>query len=311
MKTEYNILWIDDDLSTIETDVSNVSDFLESFGIKPNIQSIQSSEGENIHSQIDSQVKDPNLDLIVVDYLMPGMDGRDLIATIRKSDHVFLPVIFYSSVGSEKLHEESAKAGLDGVYITNRDRLENKFKDVATSLLRKEQTSKRTRGLPMEGVSEVDANLLEVFNCHWDALTPDNHQVLINYFQDQMSQRDTNAEKAVSDLRTAPADFRRQMNVELVSPKFDTSFRWRIIKKAMKLNGRNDRPTKIFAQIFDPNGTDVPIGRLRNNYAHQTRTELEESHSQELCISIRTRLREQIDNLPQLRNLPDTGTSDT
>lgn len=158
MKTEYHIIWVDDDLESIQTDIRDTEEFFETFGIKALIKTHESNPDENIHDVIATELDDPELDLIVVDFMMDGMNGRQLIDQIRQSDHIYLPVIFYSAAGTARLHQEAATAALDGVYIANRDRVRNKIEEVVRSLLRREQTTKRTRGLLMEGVSEIDAN---------------------------------------------------------------------------------------------------------------------------------------------------------
>ncbi len=149
MKTRYDILWIDDQIDAVTDDIADVSNFLEKHGIEPAIKPVPAMPDGSIHSAIASDLTNPDLDLIVVDFSMDGLSGPELIKEIRETDQVYLPVIFYSQFSVE-LHEEAAANQLDGVYISSRDNVRRKTIDVIRSLLKKEQTTKRTRGLLME-----------------------------------------------------------------------------------------------------------------------------------------------------------------
>ena len=142
MKTEYKVLWVDDEVDN--EDVVDVKEFLETHGVYPDINLIEPKADDDMHALVNDIVNDANLDLIIVDFKMfgneGGMDGNNLIQLIRESDHVYLPVIFYSSAGIDSLLEAVNDQKLDGVYLSTRDQLVEKARTVITSLLRKEQT---------------------------------------------------------------------------------------------------------------------------------------------------------------------------
>lgn len=98
---------------------------------------------------------------------MPGMRGDELVRIIRQSNHIFLPVIFYSSQNIEQVYESVREKKLDGVYIASRENFDEKFRAVVRSLLFKEHSIQQTRGLLMEEVSEFDVRLKEVFERAW------------------------------------------------------------------------------------------------------------------------------------------------
>ena len=50
-------------------------------------------EGQSIPDLVSNQ----ELDILLVDYHMDGMNGDELVQEIRNREHVYLPVIFYSS----------------------------------------------------------------------------------------------------------------------------------------------------------------------------------------------------------------------
>ena len=298
MKTDYYILWVDDELDSVADDISDVEEFFEKYGIKAHIRTYLAEETANIHNAIDTDLKNPELDLIVVDFKMNGMNGRELIDAIRKSDHIFLPVVFYSSVGVDELHKEAASAALDGVYISSRDRVRHKIQEVATSLLRKEQTSKRTRGLLMEGVSEIDANFGELFRRLWAKLKDDQKAVVVKYLQEKLDDRSKEAAKALADLPTEAEPFHAMMDAKFVSASFDTATRWKVIKKMLQLSGHNEDSVKVFLKLFDPPAE--ALIHIRNAYGHKTRAQLEPDHSEEKCVGIRRELRAQMGNLDKM-----------
>jgi CheY-like chemotaxis protein len=188
MKTDYKILWVDDEIASIEEDREEIQDFLARRGIKTHFRMIQSDGTSRIHDNIKEGLNDPQLDLIVVDYRMASegdpdpMDGERLINMIRQSDHVYLPVVFYSSHYNDLL-KAVAEAHLDGVYLAQRDRVRQKLELVITSLLRKEETSKHTRGLLMEGVSQIDASLGDLLMSVWGRLDAAGKATLHTYFK--------------------------------------------------------------------------------------------------------------------------------
>ncbi|MCY4325971.1 MAG: response regulator, partial [Rhodobacteraceae bacterium] len=147
MKTSYNILWIDDEPNNTQPDQIDITEFLEEFGIYADIKLVEAPPDGSIHDRIKDNLSNPELDILIVDYHMNGLSGDELVHLIRNTDHVYLPVIFYSSSPEEEIFDAVCTKRLDGVYIANRRFLMDKFKDVVRSLLNKEQTTKQTRGL--------------------------------------------------------------------------------------------------------------------------------------------------------------------
>lgn len=84
---------------------------------------IKADNGQNALTKIQSlnQFENiNNIDVIILDWLMPVMDGREVIKAIRnhKSDYIrFLPVIVCSAYTSEKLVTESRDLGANEVVV--------------------------------------------------------------------------------------------------------------------------------------------------------------------------------------------------
>ena len=232
-----------------------------------------------------------------------GMDGNQLIQQIRDSDHVYLPVIFYSSGGIEPLMAAVQEQRLDGVYLTGRDQLFEKAKTVITSLLRKEQTIKQTRGLLMEGVSEIDAKFGTLFALIWTKLKEDQKTVVMNYFHEKIKKQKVEVDKKVNSFPLDVAAFWKEMSENFVSPAYLTSTRWKVLKKALDSLKVDDELRRIFSEFHSRQDGETPIVTLRNLYGHKTRQQLTDNHTAAQCIAIRRELRRQQGNLDAIVDL--------
>lgn len=297
MKTAYNILWIDDEPSSIDTDQEDVKEYLEEFGIRADINFVEAPADGSIKERLEHHLKDPELDLLMVDYHMDGLSGDQLVKLIRETDHIYLPVIFYSSSTVNDLLDAVRAAELDGVYIANRDLLINKVKEVVGSLLVKEQTVKQVRGLLMEGVSEIDAQFNEIFQRRWLKLDAAQQTAILNYLKGILEQRAQSAAAKVGTLPTDAQEFSQHITEKFLTKTYDTYTRWRLTGKILELveHPQDDlTELKKFASI--QNG-GTPLNDLRNDYAHKSRKLLEADHGTAKCIEIRKALRTQNANI--------------
>lgn len=296
MKTEYKIVWIDDDFESVEEDVSAVRNFLDGHGITANIQELAFDGDVDDIGLIKESVNDPDLDLIVVDFLMGTKNGSEIINTIRNSEHIFLPVVFYSSVGVENLADEVSSQGLDGVYLSPRNGVRNKIQLVITSLIRKEQSSKRTRGLLMEGVSEIDATFGDLLEKIWERLSVMERDKLREYFKKKVDSKCKALQKAVDTFPSNESDFWSHARSQFVSGNYDTMFRWQVILWGLKTSRVDSEMQSIFRELFERDDSE-PLIKLRNKYGHLTRLQIEAIHNDSLCVHIRKELRRQSQNL--------------
>ena len=301
MKTSYNILWIDDDPENTQPDQIDVKEFLEEFGIRGVIAFVKAPPDGSIHDRIKDNLSNPELDILIVDYHMNGLSGDELVRLIRKTDYVYLPVIFYSSSPEEEIFDAVCTKRLDGVYIANRRFLMDKFKDVVKSLLNKEQTTKQTRGLLMEGVSELDARLEQIFLQAWRKLKNDDKLTLVKYLKDIISKRSRSAQQKADEFPGEVSVFTTHMTEAFLSSEYDTKTRWKIVKKMLKLlDIDNDKQKTLHDFARDGDSEFQSLNSIRNDYAHKTRKALEDEHDEGKCIEIRRELRRQQTNIDRI-----------
>lgn len=297
MKTAYNILWIDDEPNSTDTDQADVRDFLEEFGIRADITFVEATEDGSIKERLEHHLKDPELDLLMVDYNMVGLQGDQLVRLIRETDHIYLPVIFYSSSSVSDLHEAVRDAQLDGVYIANRTALIQKVKSVVRSLLNREQTVKQVRGLLMEGVSEIDTQFYEIYLKVWPKLTTEQQVDVAKHLKSIIDERAKSAKKKAEAFPSDVEALGAHLTDSFLTAAYDTYTRWRLTRKILDISGHVEDYIAELKKFAEIEGDEVPLNKLRNDYAHKSRRILSESHSIDRCISIRKSLRTQAANI--------------
>lgn len=297
MKTAYNILWIDDDPKSTDTDQEDVKEFLEEVGIRADISFVEAPADGSIKDRLEHHLKDPDLDLLMVDYHMDGLQGDQLVRLIRETDHIYLPVIFYSSSSVSDLLDAVRAAELDGVYIANRTALIQKVRSVVGSLLVREQTVKQVRGLLMEGVSEIDTQFYEIFLKVWPKLNADQQSEVARYLKSIVDERVKSATKKADGLPLDAQGLGTHLTDKFLTAAYDTSTRWRLTCKILGILGHAEAHIAELKKFAEAEGGETPLNSLRNDYAHKSRKLLSESHDINRCIKIRKSLRAQTANI--------------
>ncbi len=152
MKLNYNILWIDDTPKWVESIEPSLKEHIDELGYRLNI--MLEKNGANIVEAI----KNPELDLIIVDFQLPKVTGKDLIDTIRKK-HVLVEIVFYSQAGNPK---DKFATAPDGVYFTSREDAEERITAVIDLTLKKAQDINNIRGLVIAETIDIETKLGDV-----------------------------------------------------------------------------------------------------------------------------------------------------
>jgi CheY-like chemotaxis protein len=159
MKLDYNILWIDDTPNWVKSIESPLKKHFDELGYRLKIKLEKS--GVNIVDLI----KNPELDLIIVDFQLPNVTGKELIETIRKK-HVLVEIVFYSQAGNPK---DKFDTPPDGVYFTSREDAEERITAVIDLTLKKVQDINNIRGLVIAETIDIETKLGDVLaSCFGD-----------------------------------------------------------------------------------------------------------------------------------------------
>src|SRR5450830_1171639 len=97
----------------IVDDEEEIRCLIRDFLVKENFEADQASNGEEAIGKLSE--KDSTFDLIILDIMMPGMDGLEVIKIIRKTSSI--PVIFLTSKNEEIDKVLGLEIGADD-YIT-------------------------------------------------------------------------------------------------------------------------------------------------------------------------------------------------
>jgi len=152
MKLNYNILWIDDTPKWVESIESQLKQHFDELGYRLRIT--LEKDGANIVEAI----KNPELDLIIMDFQLPKVTGKELIERIRKK-HVLVEIVFYSQAGNPK---DKFDTPPDGVYFTSREDAEERIVAVIDLTLKKAQDINNVRGLVIAETIDIEAKLGDV-----------------------------------------------------------------------------------------------------------------------------------------------------
>ena len=152
MKLDYNILWIDDTPTWVKSIEGPLKEHFDEMGYRLMITQAKSGD------KIEDAIKNPELDLIIVDYKLPNVTGKDLIETIRKK-HVLIEIVFYSQEGNPK---DKFDTPPDGVYFTSREDAEERITNVIDLTLKKSLDINNVRGLVIAETIDIEMRLGEV-----------------------------------------------------------------------------------------------------------------------------------------------------
>lgn len=298
MKTEYKILWLEDNRETIETDIDDIDEFLENYGVKPEF----TIEDPSPESGWQDRLEDSGLDLILVDFNMgPGRaKGSELIKTIRgnSSPSVFLPVVFYSQT-LEVVRSALTESQLEGTFLTNRGELKEKIINILKMMLVRDNTIKQARGLLMEEIAEIDILCVTLARLIFGRLSPKDQCEFLNY---SLKNLEESSKKNWLDIKKLPSN--ANLLDMLGKPPFFTMNRFKAVLKGLRLD--NQIQNEMLEIFKDLNHGDFPLIKNRNDYAHMTRSELQErlrGIEEEEFVRIRKEIRRQVKNLNSLIEL--------
>lgn len=316
MKTDYRILWIDDNHSSVRGDKRKFESFFRRYGIKLIPIEIVVDEGRQAIYDKDFQeaIENPELDIVLVDYNMAsGQNGNDIIKYIRQTLlHYHIPIVFYSEDGPEVLQREILKINLeaqdkknlaDGIYFCHRDYIFEKVEKILTSLLAKEELPKRVRGLLMDRVSEIDAKILEVLEkCSKIEISEKTQENAKSLLINNLLRRNQNIKGTISQIQEKSfAEFIEYVTENYIN--FDSSRRAELLREILR------ELQKDYGQILSSFYNDIAnkdcLSRLRNNYAHKTEDILSKCHDKDKCKYIREEARLHLENLTNISKIAD------
>lgn len=198
MRLSYNILWFEDDTVSYngkkEIVKFIVEDDLGFFFPEPH----REIDGKNI-----ANIDYSNFDLILVDLNLANEEkGTSIIDFIRNSEQVYTEVVFYSSVGEEKVREILKDFRIDGAYCADRkdEDFEDKVRQVIRTTVKKVQDLNNMRGLIMAETSDIDHTMLSIIEHILTVDTLGLKDKLTQYIFDNVQTKVNSKQKAFDGL---------------------------------------------------------------------------------------------------------------
>lgn len=313
MKTHYKILWIDDDHRYVRGDKRNLKSFLGDHGIELLVEDIQVVHG---HLPTEEQafitaIEDLDLDMVFIDFNMPEK-GDQIIRYIRRDlHHYHLPILFYTSDNNAQQTlqnsilavnktEDGADKVADGIYFCDRDHIADKAKLILTSLIKKESRPQQTRGLLMDRVSEIDANIMDCINSLWFKVPEEKQAKVVESVTKKIASKKNKAEQLETTLNRKNyediPDFIRENKLYI-----DTNSRAMILKSILKHIGNGGSNEKVLLELYNKTEEANNLIGIRNIYAHDTEEYISTNHHDEAqCKFIREESRRQVNNILDL-----------
>ncbi|MFW6047529.1 MAG: hypothetical protein ACOCP4_07090, partial [Candidatus Woesearchaeota archaeon] len=127
MRLRYYILWIENDRGWYETTLGSINDEIEELGFVPVSKQISSGRELDDLLRQDNHLK--KYDIILVDYKLNHSEDGDVLIDRIRNNEIYTDVIFYSQ-DPQDLQDIFTKKGLEGVYISDREGIEEKFQNV-------------------------------------------------------------------------------------------------------------------------------------------------------------------------------------
>lgn len=313
MKTEYNIVWVDDHIDYIRGDERDIRRYLSSKEVELKVIHIEVISKNSI---IDNQdfidgINQGNIDFLLIDFNMPGLNGVTVIEYIRtvvKDYHT--PIVFYSSDNTQNLpdlinvknQDVNFDNTLDGVFFCHRDFIRDKVINLMDSLLLREHKVNAVRGMLMEKVSEIDVSVMKAIAETYTHVFEDSKDTVLALIRRKFNSRKKGSAKVVTDLNGE--DYEHTISYILDNPrKTDNHFRAEILREILRHIDDFKTQGHVLSGFYNPKGGKPSLNCYRNMYAHQTEDELGENHSEENNLFIKAESRKHKDNIYEILSI--------
>lgn len=148
MKTDFLTLWVDDNIPFAQSIETNLKDWLDEKGFEL-IVSIHKDE-----TGVLEEIKNKDIELIIIDYKLPGENGDVLIEKIRQND-CYQDIIFYSE-------GQLPSKRLDGVFFVSKEDARTRIKELIELKLKRSSDFATLRGWIVADAIELEMMLDEI-----------------------------------------------------------------------------------------------------------------------------------------------------
>lgn len=154
MKTNFPIIWVDDNKPFVESLTAPLNTWIEEHGFELKVDHYKSSAG------VITDLKTKEVELVIIDLNLPGKKGDKIIEEIRAKDY-YHDVIFYSQGG---IPYDSFTTPPDGVFFVDRTDAKQRIKDLIRLKIRRASDLATLRGWVVADAIELEHSLGKVLS---------------------------------------------------------------------------------------------------------------------------------------------------
>jgi len=227
MNLDYSILWYDDNKEYFESrDMEPIESEIASWGFQPKIFPV--------HNAVELQQRAPfdQYDMLVVDFDLGENEhgenehGDQFIKSVR-DQNVFSEIIFYSMKEIDELWQAVSAKRLEGIFVANKNNIEQKLIRVARQSVRKVLDLENMRGIVMSEVGDLDALLASIFERAMHGVTQEQQKIVFDRFHEKASEQ----HKEFQDALTA---FKESPSIDGLIDLCDSDKRWQNLNRVKK-----------------------------------------------------------------------------
>lgn len=257
MKLEFQLLVVDDNPGSIQQAIDILEDHLSTKGFSLKCRFATDLTDAGLRSLARQSGRDYNL--VAIDYHL-GLDDTDGAAAAKRMrrELQYTDMVFYSSDPNVKLLEELAKQEVAGVFIAQRQYLDDALKGLADTVIGKAVDLNHMRGIAMAEVAEMDVLMEEVLE---RAFASSNGE-LVEKGRRTLEKLLEGAEENLLRLRHL-VDARQVLDVVTDNGLFSSAHRYMAINRVAKC--LNKKPVEAIGVLttYEPD-----IIHNRNTLAH-------------------------------------------
>ena len=254
MKLNYYILWVEDDDSWYKTTSELFGETVLDSGFTPIID-----RKKNL-KEVKDELSNSGLkkyDILLIDFkLRNSKDGDSVIDHIRNNS-VFTDIIFYSS-DKQSIVDSIKEHLFEGVYYSDRKELEDKFKKVFMTTIKKVEEINSMRGLIVGETSDLDALIEE----HLDFYTKSPY---IENYKLQKFVEEKIFNKLEQNTKLLKEKFSKD-GIRGITSRLEAIRKWELLRGILKANKLHKTYIPEFIRL-NSSFQDEVID-IRNKFAH-------------------------------------------
>jgi CheY-like chemotaxis protein len=197
MRLDFNVLWVEDHRSNVESQKDKISSILRKQGFRLSVEFAESVDEAT--GFLSNSIYGDHIDLILMDYdLGAGKKGDVGVEEVR-GIFEYKDIIFYSGQTTGSLAGMIADRQIPGVFTSHRSDLPDVVSGVFENLVRKVLDIDHSRGIVMGATSDIDhmvnVNLEVIFEKNID-----KKKELLQFVKDRVKDKKYELLKALDDI---------------------------------------------------------------------------------------------------------------